>query len=239
MTGMSHLVIGDGHFRGGEDEMHRWSRLLDRAHADGMEELSILGDLFELWLALDDVMPRWQHAILEPLHRLRGQGVRLRYAVGNKDYFVEAWNETAKLFHSVIVDPMSLNSPHGPLYLSHGDLVNDEDTQYRAWHSFSRSLPARIVARALPASWLRGVGDRLAKQLEGTNRTHKMYFPERALEARAKELPPGPATQIYGHFHVYRELHFGEKRVITLPFLSTENAGVWIDQKGIRRYPDA
>lgn len=231
-------MIGDGHFRGGRDELHRWSRLLDRAQADGMEELSILGDLFELWLALDDVMPAWQHAMLKPLRRLRDQGIHLRYAVGNKDYFVEGWNRTRELFHNVIVNPMRLSSPLGPLYLAHGDLVNDKDTQYRAWRAVSRSLPVRALARAMPSTWLRRVGDQLAKQLEGTNRSHKMYFPERALEARARELPSGPATQIYGHFHVYRELHFGEKRVITLPFLATENAGVWIDGQGIRRYPD-
>ncbi|MEL6546515.1 MAG: hypothetical protein AAFQ82_17945, partial [Myxococcota bacterium] len=229
-------VEGDGHYTGTEEQRTRWYRLLDKIRADSIDEFSIMGDFYELWLALDGAMPLWQNEMLKPLYALRDAGVTLRYVIGNKDYFVEDWNRRECLFHSVIDGSERIDSAQGPLYLAHGDLVNHADTQYRRWRAFSRSWGVSLFARALPRSTLLKLGERVAKKLESTNRTHKMYYPLDQLEARARELPAGPATQIYGHFHTHRELHFDDKRVITLPFLLTENAGVLVDDRGFHRF---
>ncbi len=232
----AHLLIGDGHYRGLDDERARWFRLVEAVERAGIEEFSILGDFFELWLAVDGAMPRWQHDMLAPLQRLKERGVSLRYVVGNKDYFVDEWNRKHGLFDRVIGGVETVPSAQGPLHLAHGDLVNHADRQYRAWRAFSRSLPLRLLARSLPKRTLRRIGERIAKRLESTNLSHKSYYPEEQLAARARELGETPGTQIYGHFHVYRELEVGPVRVITLPFLATENAGVLVDERGFHRW---
>lgn len=232
----AHLLIGDGHYTGGDDERLRWSRLVEEVEREGIGELSILGDFFELWIALEGAMPTWQLEMIEPLHRLRARGVTLRYVIGNKDYFVAEWNEDARLFDHVIDGVETVDSPQGPLHLAHGDLVNRADRQYRAWRAFSRSVPLRLLARSLPRPAVRRIGERVAKRLESTNQTHKSYYPEEQLVARAREVTQTPATQVYGHFHVYRELQVEGVRVITLPFLATENAGVLVDDRGFHRW---
>ncbi|MEM6531723.1 MAG: hypothetical protein AAF654_03835 [Myxococcota bacterium] len=233
---MSHVLVGDGHYRGTTQERAQWTRLVGKLIADQVSEFSVMGDFFELWIGLRGVMPRWQSEMLEELEPLKRAGTRIRYVIGNKDYFVEEWNARSGLFDAVVDGVEVCPSPQGDLHLAHGDLVNRADRQYRTWRAFSRSWPIRTLARILPRPALSALGSKLSKTLESTNKTHKMYFPEDELEARARELPPGPATQIYGHFHVHRELRFDEKRVITLPFLATENAGVLVDDHGFHRY---
>lgn len=233
----AHVLIGDGHLRGRHDELEQFRTLLARIERDRIEELSILGDLFELWLAIDDAMPRWQHETLNDLYTLRDRGVKLRYAIGNKDYFVSQWNRKHGLFDSVIDEPERVESPQGLLYLAHGDRVNQRDRQYQLWRKISRSTPATALALALPPSWLGKLGQWMAVKMETTNSNHKIGFPEEELRARASELPPGKAIQFYGHFHVHHDLSIGDKRVITLPFLAEENAGLIVDHAGIRRYP--
>lgn len=232
---MSHVLIGDGHYRGTPAERERWSRLVRKLEADQVQELSVMGDFFELWIGLPGVMPSWQEEMLAELEPLKAGGTRMRYVVGNKDYFVPDWNRRSGLFDRVVEGTEVCPSPQGELHLAHGDLVNRADRQYRTWRAFSRSWPIRTFARLLPRSALARLGERLAKSLESTNKTHKMYFPESELEARAREVPAA-ATQIYGHFHVHRELRFDNVRVITLPFLATENGGILVDGSGFHLY---
>ncbi|MEM6734239.1 MAG: hypothetical protein AAF658_21930, partial [Myxococcota bacterium] len=174
---MNHILVGDGHYRGAPGELERWSALVARVEAHGVQAFSILGDFFELWLAVDGVMPPWQHSMLEPVRALKERGVTLRYVIGNKDYFVAEWNRRHALFDEVVDGTVVVPSPSGPLHLAHGDLVNYADTQYRRWRAFSRSWPVRALARALPNRWLRSLGERVAQGLEGVRR-HLAREPE-------------------------------------------------------------
>jgi UDP-2,3-diacylglucosamine pyrophosphatase LpxH len=236
---MTHLVVGDGHYFGAPDEPARWSALLAAATQAGVTELSILGDFFELWLGLSRLETPWQETLWAPLREMKSRGVKLRYVVGNKDFFVKEWNQRHQLFDAVIEKSVLLESAAGPIHLAHGDLVNHADHQYRAWRAFSRSAPIQLFIKSLPRSYLARLGEKTAAKMQGTNRYHKSYFPEDQLRAHARELPPGPATMIYGHFHAFHELQEGEKKIITLPFLGAENAGVLITSSGIHRFPAA
>ena len=227
--------MGDGHYTGQQGEAKRWAALIERARRRQVREISILGDFFELWIGLPGMEEAWQHAFFEPLRALREHGVYLRYVVGNKDYFVEEWNRRHKIFDVVVNPGCAMASQQGLLYLAHGDLVNAQDRQYRLWRWFSRSLMVCWLMKLTPRSWLRRLSQRVASGLQRTNLDNKRDFPEQQLRARARELPRGPATMVYGHFHVYRELSEGDKRVITLPFLGAENAGILISDKGIVR----
>ena len=230
---MSHLIVGDGHYCGTPAEAEGWVRLLRSAHAEGVREVSILGDFFELWIGLRGLDAAWQEPLFAPLRELKAAGVTLRYVWGNKDFFIEDWNCRAKLF-DVVTDHLRLETPAGPLYLEHGDLVNTADRQYRLWRALSRSAPFSLLARALPRRWLARAAERAAEKMRGSNRYHKSYFPEDQLRAKARALPPGPAILVFGHFHVHHELTEGDKKIITLPFLGGECAGVWLDAKGAR-----
>jgi len=235
---MKHLILADGHFVGAPGEATRWRRLLDKANDQGVAELSVLGDFFELWIGLEGQQEPWHAEFFAPLYALKLTGVRLRYVVGNKDYFVERWNRQHGLFDEVHQTGCIVDSALGPLHLAHGDLVNHRDHQYRLWRSFSRSWAAALLMRAMPAKMLRAVAARMARQLKVTNRYHKSYFPESELRARARELTAGAATLIYGHFHRHSDMTEGDKRIITLPFLGGETAGILLDESGFSLFDD-
>lgn len=232
-----HLIVGDGHYCGADGEAQRWLGLVAAALAKGLKELSILGDFFELWVGLEGLEQDWHEELFEPLRDLRRRGVRLRYVVGNKDYFVDEWNVRHQLFHEVVDGTVELATPRGRLVLAHGDTMNRRDRQYRLWRAVSRSRPMLGLARALPRPRLARFTERLSQRMRDTNQRHKSYFPETELLARAAELGPGPATLVCGHFHVFRELQEGDKRVVTLPFLGAENAGVWVEDGRVSRFP--
>jgi UDP-2,3-diacylglucosamine pyrophosphatase LpxH len=223
-----HWIAGDGHFVGAAGEAERWRALVERVAQAGVREVSLLGDLFELWIGLDGLETEWQRAIFDPLFALKARGVRLRYVVGNKDYFIREWNARRRLFDDVVDDRAEVAG----LHLAHGDLVNVRDRQYRLWRSFSRSWLMRMLMTAWPRRHLAKIAARVAERMKGTNLYHKSYFPEAELRARAKELPAGKATLVYGHFHVHRVIEEGDKRIVTLPFLGGEWQGVLVGDDG-------
>ena len=236
---MGHLIIADGHYTNAPHERARWEQLLHQASAAGVRELSILGDFFELWVALPGAMPSWQQAFVDALRPLQQQGVKVRYVMGNKDYYIAQWNRHAAVFAEVVEVATTIASPVGPVHLEHGDLVNQADRAYQRWRRFSRSRPLHLLGRLLPRWAMRPLANGLARWLKGTNRVHKSYFPEMALRQRARAMPPGPLTLMFGHFHSHKVLQEGDKRIITLPFLATDNAGLWIDRRGISLFPAA
>lgn len=236
MRRMSHLIVADGHYCGAEGETQRWRTLLDAAQTAGVDEISILGDFFELWIGLEGLFAGWQQALFEPLRRAKQAGCRLRYVVGNKDYFVESWNQREALFDEVADPSCVVDSVAGQLHLAHGDLVNQADRQYRAWRAVSRGGPLPWLVRALPRRFVGRRAERVAERMKATNLRHKSYFPEDQLRGRARELCARSATLVFGHFHQYRVIREGDKTVVTLPFLGTENAGVLVTAEGLKRF---
>ncbi|MEK7705913.1 MAG: metallophosphoesterase [Myxococcota bacterium] len=233
---MSHLIVGDGHFVGAPGEAEGWTQLLAHARAQGMTELSILGDFFELWIGLRGLEQPWHEALFAPLRKLKQDGVRLRYVVGNKDYFVREWNERHAVFDEVWTESGEIDSPLGRLHLEHGDVVNRADRPYRLWRAFSRSLPVRLLARVLPRPLLARLGERVATALQRTNRYHKSYFPREALLARGAALRHRAVVLVYGHFHEHHVLAIAGQQIVTLPFLGRELAGVWLSAAGVQRF---
>lgn len=234
---MSHLIVADGHFIGAPGEAEAWRSLIDEAIRHDINEVSILGDFLELWIGLKGLEQPWHESVLEPLRELRARGVYLRYIHGNKDYFINDWNRRHQLFDEVLDSHCLLDSEQGPLFLAHGDLVNSADHRYRFWRWFSRSWPVALLMRMLPRKWLGRRAQAVAQRMKATNAHHKSYFPEDALRARAQQMPTGPLVMVYGHFHVHREIEDGDKRVITLPFLGAENAGILLTDDGLERFP--
>jgi UDP-2,3-diacylglucosamine hydrolase len=230
---MRHLIVGDGHYNNRPGELQRWQRLLEQALRDDVDEISILGDFFELWIALPGLMPAWQDAFLEPLRALRARGVYLRYVVGNKDYYVDTWNRRSRLFDEVVATDVVIACSRGPLYLAHGDLVNTADRQYRLWRAFSRSGFIRFVGRALPAFVMKRLSLAIAARLQTTNLEHKSYYPESSLRALAEQWRERCAVMVFGHFHVHREFEHAGIQVVTLPFLCSQNAGMLVQDEGI------
>lgn len=234
-TPYAHLLIGDGHFRGAAHETDAFTGLLEEACRQGATEVSILGDFLDLWVALPGTIAPGEAALVAVLRTFKARGVKLRYVVGNRDYLLSEWNAREALFDEVIEERVTLATPLGPLHLAHGDLVNLADRQYRRWRAFSRGPLLHALAYALPRPTMLRLAEAMAARLKRTNQQHKSYFPEDALRHYARSLGDAPATLVFGHFHQHRDFVEGNKRIVTLPFLGGDNAGILVTPQGLTR----
>lgn len=123
-------------------------RLLE-GKARKAEALYILGDLFEVWLGDDLILPDYQPAI-EALHALTDSGVPVNVMPGNRDFLM---GETfAALSGCHMLPEASVIDLYGrPTLLMHGDTLCTDDLAYLEFRQKSRSPDWQALFLSLPA----------------------------------------------------------------------------------------
>lgn len=123
------LFLSDVHL--GRTHRERQKLLIDllEAHRPSLDEVFILGDLFEFWISYRSAVFSHFVPILGALRRLSDAGVRITYLAGNHDF---AFNDT---FHEltgaeVHLAPISVLRAGLRIYLCHGDQINGLDRSY-------------------------------------------------------------------------------------------------------------
>jgi len=208
-------LLADAHIGGPGGAAEPLAAEIDGLAAAGCEQLVVLGDLFQVWVAekryeTDDV-----RAVLAALGRLRESGVRIDYVEGNRDFFV-ADSAYAEIFDSVGVEIEFLAG--GVRYLAvHGDGLNEGDRQYLFWRWLSKSRWVRWLMFNLP----RGLAHRLVhgteRRLADTNFKHKQQIPREAIcDYGERRLREGFDCLLLGHFHEPRRwpVAGGEVRIL-------------------------
>jgi UDP-2,3-diacylglucosamine hydrolase len=180
-----------------------------------------LGDLFNIWIGGRGMEQPHQAAVLDVLTGLRREGVVVRYLEGNRDYRI------GHSYAGTAIDDASdegLVERHGghSFFVTHGDLVNLADRQYRMWRRFSRSAPVWALVRLLPERRRVAMAESLEKRMRKTNLAYKQEFPEAQVRAyAATRFREGHDIVVLGHFHVEKELTAEmdgvERRILVLP----------------------
>jgi len=101
------------------------------------EALYILGDLFEVWLGDDMVLPEYQSAIAA-IKALSEQGVPVFVMYGNRDFLMRDDFEQmtgARLIH----EPYIIQLNGLPTLLLHGDTLCTDDVAYQQFRSMVRN----------------------------------------------------------------------------------------------------
>jgi len=194
------VFVADVHLVEGDDLAPAFAAFL-RSLVGNTRECIIVGDLFNVWIARRRFMSPGQLHLMQVMVEVAASGVRFKYVEGNRDYFVgENWNE--RPFSEVATSHLEATSGPTRLLVSHGDLVNEADRQYRTWRAFSRSAPVRGVLALLPSSWGQRLANDLERRLRGTNRKHKAALPMEQLEGfTRKAARAGHQGVVLGHFH--------------------------------------
>jgi len=225
-------VVADAHLAG-EDPgtVAAFGDLLDGL-VGRVEGLAILGDLFEVWAARPRLMA-WHHRlVVDRLSEAARAGLRIFYLEGNRDYGVSALRGAP--FEAVERD-LGLRVAGRAVWLSHGDLVNRADRQYRLWCAVTRSRPAGALLNLLPGR----AGRRLLAGLEGrlraTNVACRSSYPTLEVEAYLERLAAqGHEMVVLGHFHQERILRLGDAVLWVLPAWGEERRWLQIDETGVR-----
>jgi len=101
------------------------------------EALYILGDLFEVWLGDDMILPDYQDAIAN-IKKLTDSGVSVYIMYGNRDFLMRDRFEAltgAELIH----EPHVINLHDQATLLLHGDTLCTDDIEYQKLRSMVRN----------------------------------------------------------------------------------------------------
>ncbi|MDD5763456.1 MAG: UDP-2,3-diacylglucosamine diphosphatase [bacterium] len=201
------IFLADAHLN--QDDIHsrNFLALADRAAAEKVP-LFLLGDMFDLWFGNPGLAFAFQKPIVDRLRQLRGEGLRIYYVEGNRDFYLKRDHE-GTTFDVVSEGDMRAAVGEKRLHLAHGDTVNRADFTYRFWKGLSKSRLANEAVAHLPSSFFLPVADWIERRLKRSNRRHKGTFPERECREYAMRLfGKGIDFVVLGHFHQERLMRF-------------------------------
>jgi len=198
------LFVSDVHFgRGAREEERAKERALVRcleAHADQVEHLYLVGDVYDGYIEYRHLVPKGFVRFQALLARWTDRGVPVTYLVGNhdpwhRDYFPEELG--------VALVPGTLEVEHNDrrLHLAHGDAEASTHPAY-AWVRplLRHPLVIRLYRSLLPADWALGLARRVSRALHEPAPDPAVV---RALQshARTRVREEGVDLVVMGHSH--------------------------------------
>jgi len=145
---MAIIFISDLHLSRERPQItHLFIDFLNQQACD-CQALYILGDLFEVWLGDDMVLPEYQEAI-HALRQLTDNGVPIFIMYGNRDFLMREAFEVmsgTRLIH----EPHIITLHDQPTLLLHGDTLCTDDIEYQKLRNMVRdpNWQAEVLARS-------------------------------------------------------------------------------------------
>jgi len=235
------VFVGDVHLDRNDADLPQFLLYL-RGLAPRAGRVVLMGDLFNLWIGAPELEQEHHRAVVACLRELRSGGTEIHYLEGNRDYKI-ARAHRGGAFDAV--GDIGLREDWGgvSLWAAHGDLVNRDDLQYRAWRRVSHSTLGWWLYSAIPPARRFAIAESLEMKMRATNLDMKREFPEALVRAYAAPyLEAAGAAVVLGHFHVEKELHAGpsdEGRVFVLPEWKGSRRHLRVTSAGKMRFEDA
>lgn len=135
---MRTLLISDLHLQVSEPETTGLAFALFSHVANAVDEIYILGDLFEYWIG-DDASDHTAREVSSKLRQLSNSGIKIQVMHGNRDFllgeqFVGGFGGTLIREDSLIVDIAGKQT-----LLMHGDTLCTDDKQYQFYRRMVRN----------------------------------------------------------------------------------------------------
>jgi len=144
------LFISDLHLSEERPEITALFLEFLRTQAAKASALYILGDLFEVWLGDDAVMPCYQ-PVLNGLRELAGSGIPVSVMHGNRDFLMG--DLFAQLSGTRIIPDPSIIDLYGERTLiMHGDTLCTDDVEYQEFRTYLRREETQRQFLALPVN---------------------------------------------------------------------------------------
>lgn len=134
---MTTLFISDLHLSGQRPDITRLFIHFLKTTAAEAEALYILGDLFEVWLGDDMILPDYHEAINE-MKSLTESGVPIYVMHGNRDFLLgETFSQLSGA--TLLEDPYCIDLYGTPTVLLHGDTLCTDDIEYQKFRHMVRN----------------------------------------------------------------------------------------------------
>lgn len=223
---MTLWIVADAHGGANADADAELLALLDAAIVARVDVL-VLGDLFAVWLAMDEFLTPFQRSVIARFRHMMKREQTVRFVVGNRDYLVRE-GQLHKSFDEVIEDSADILIGTKITRVMHGDRINPDDLWYQRWHRLTRNGIARRLMRAAPSMMAQRISMRLERKLAGTNQSYKSgALPTAHLEALSRSAARAGVDQVLlGHFHADTTVRADDGVDVII-------APAWLDQRRI------
>lgn len=201
-----------------------------------VEELLVLGDLFEAYVGSPHLRAEGYRGLVRALDALVGNGVAVTVLRGNRDFLLDAGFERATGAR-VAGDETAFESGGRRILCVHGDLFCTRDLRYQAMRRKLRSPLVPALAKTLPLPVLLGIARRLRRaSMEeiAAKAASEMGIVDAEVERRLAE---GHDTVICGHVHLPRRSRLAGGELVVLPAWPARPGTLWIDE-GILRFDE-
>lgn len=197
---MKALFISDLHLREEEPATLRAFDALLAGPARGVDELYILGDLFEYWAGDDDDTPLARH-VAQGLKALAEDGVRVFFLAGNRDFLIgEAYAASGGF--RLLMEPTEIELDGRRVLLSHGDTLCTDDTAYQSYRAMVREPAWQAGFLAKPLAERRAFIEQLRQRSRQATSEKSMAIMDVNTVAVEDMLRTyGHPTLIHGHTH--------------------------------------
>ncbi len=195
----SSLIIADLHLVSGEMDKTNLFVKFCQDQATQVDQLFILGDLFNTWLG-DDLSLNDYSVIISELKTL-SNSTQIFVMTGNRDFLLS--DEFAKQTGATLIDsPYLFESNAGQYVLTHGDELCTDDESYQQLKSILQHPITKFIFLRLPKKMrLRLAGQLRKKSVKAQQyKTHEiMDVNPDTVMALMKKYPD--ANLIHGHTH--------------------------------------
>lgn len=168
---MQTLFISDLHLdESRPDKVELFISFLKSLSPD-VNQVFILGDLFEFWNGDDDLNDAHQ-AIINALETLSGREIKLFIMRGNRDFLLG--KKFAQLTNSTILeDPTTIKLFDKNILIMHGDLLCSDDISYQRLRQITNNSFLQKLFLLLPLSFRKRISSRGRKISQSQNKNKK------------------------------------------------------------------
>jgi UDP-2,3-diacylglucosamine hydrolase len=222
------LFISDLHLSDERPEITALFSLFLQNDAARAHALYILGDLFEVWLGDDAVLPAYQ-TVMDGIRALTASGVPVYVMHGNRDFLIgERFVQLSGC--RLLEDPTIIELEGKRTLLMHGDTLCTDDVEYQRFRTQVRNPDTQRQFLALP------INERIA--------VAKHYRQESRERSRSKaeeimDVNQGAVMEIMRRHGVYQLIHGHTHRPAVHSFILDDHSaqrivlGDWYEQASI------
>lgn len=159
---MSDIFISDLHLSEDRPEIYRAFCRFLRDLDEDVQQLYILGDLFEAWVGQDS-SNELAITVIAELRLLAKRKIRVFFMAGNRDFMID--KKFAKAADIELLPDHHLYEYYGRrILLMHGDLLCTDDRQYLRYRKFIQNPLVKAVLGSLPLSVRRKIAKSLLRK---------------------------------------------------------------------------
>lgn len=156
---MRRLFISDLHLSPARPELIQLACDFLSAHTSTIDELYILGDIFNTWLG-DDLIPDEFSPFVSQLQGLSAKGISIFLMVGNRDFMLG--KQFAQLVGGTLIqDSYRLRLGQQDTLLMHGDSLCTDDISYQRYRRVVRNRFLQWCFLHLPTNFRQRISDKI------------------------------------------------------------------------------